>query len=173
MRALLVSFIVLLLVPLAGISAELIGVTPATGEQHPQQRVDFGPDQASGVYYVADSYGLQNVYLRHGGSLSGTFYLCNESNADQDGDGSVDASAECVSIGDAGADFSIEAQKGVRRFLIVDIDTAEDASTPSKLTIFGTNRWVSASAGSSTSSSPGVASNNWDAGEWDTAEWGA
>lgn len=147
-RFMAVALVALLAVILMG--AKLPGVTPAPGENKPQQRVNLTSRQSAGVYYVADSYGLQNIYLIHGGSLAGTLYMCNETDADSDGDGSVDTAAECVSLGSVGADLTLEGRKGTRRFIVIDIDTAEADGTPSKLTIFGTNDQVASGGGSTT-----------------------
>jgi hypothetical protein len=124
-------------------AGRLPGVAKGKGETDAIITVDFTSIQAAGVYSIAQAYSIQSFAFEFGASLAGTLYLCNDGNADADGDGSVDAAANCREIGDLGGTFSQPEVLGDRRWIVVDIDTAEADATPSKLTIRGSNVQVS------------------------------
>ncbi len=107
--------------------------------------VEFGPDQTTGLWTIGRAYTLANVRFSFGASLAGNLYHCNYSapkNAT-----AVTAAMDCASLGSLASDWNDPELASDRMWYVVDIDTAEDASTPSTLTIKGTYEQVSASGG--------------------------
>lgn len=90
-----------------------------------------------GVYALGPAFRTADISFDRGSSFVGTLYACDVKNADADDSGSVDATAGCDSLASISGDVTSTDVRIKRRFLVLDVDTAEGAGTTSRLTIFG------------------------------------
>lgn len=90
-----------------------------------------------GVYKLGPAFRVADINVDFGSTLSAELFACDLEDADANGNGTVDAEAGCVSLTAITADVALTDVRITRRYLILDVNTAEGASTVSRLTMFG------------------------------------
>lgn len=111
-------------------------------------RIDFKSwTHPAGVYYVGIAIPTAKMDFDLSTAFAGELFACNKKDADENGDGTVDAAASCTSLTALTADLTNLTIETTKRYYVLDVNTAESGSNVSLLTIHGSPMQASSNAG--------------------------
>lgn len=154
MRYLLIAALALLVA--APVSGEKLPNAPSwTSPGQELITYDFTSSVAAGIYTVGYATPMATLDFEFGSSFSAVLYECDEAGgaqgsgngADSDGDGDLSDEAACASLVTLSASATKSSMQSKKVWWVLDLNTAEGASTTSRLTIKGTWSQVTQNSG--------------------------